>query len=128
MQVSTQGDDDQTKDSTTWFCSAPVNYYIDLRHRLITSATNYCRCCRMRRPPAAGAPLRASSTQPYASVVPRPSQDDAWSPPPGGGAPPPRGGAPPPGGGAPPTPCGGAPPPWRSRRRALECSHRSPSV
>ena len=57
--VSTQGDDDQTKDSTTRFFSALVNYYIDLRHRLITSATNYCRFYHMRRPPAAGAP-RAS--------------------------------------------------------------------
>jgi len=60
MQVSTQGDDDQTKDSTTRFFLAPVNYYIDLRYRLITSATNYCRCYRMCRPPTAGSPLRAS--------------------------------------------------------------------
>ena len=76
MQVSTQGDDDQTKDSTTQFFSAPVNYYIDLRHRLITSATNYSWCCRMRRPPAAGAPLHASFAQPYAgAAVPRPSRE-----------------------------------------------------
>ena len=48
MQVSTQGDDDQTKDSTTWFFSAPINYYIYLRHRLITSGTNYCTVVQWR--------------------------------------------------------------------------------